>query len=752
MMLRSLTSLHRHAALLTVACALVIAGVASQDNLQRVHLRTTTIELTPQSNLPQCMECASAPATAAAGVSLPNTGIQNSAFWSDLTGKDLFIVGYKDASRLDYLLSTLPTKGITVGSYIPDHALLVAAEVSNMEAAMADLDVTAVPYEPSYKVAPEWQPLLAAVQAQQQQQAAGAGSGGQRSLLQEADVAASPELKGFVVVGEDGVGRITLRVSFPLGLVMGQQQQQQQDLPRAAAEDWRAPLEALLAPSGTSCTPTLTPNSLSLDVLVCAQDAGTALSWLSRQPLSHFVAPRAVLRPSNINAGISMQCGRVEAGVGDDPTNTTYHPFWAAGLDGTGQIVGVGDTGLKVDSCFFHDPSVPLDPSQAVADIPQLPAVRRIRPQGHRKVVQYIVFQSFGDENGHGTHVSGSVLGSPLLTDIPGGPGPPPITKPLALDSVARGTGVAPGAKLAFFDIFNGNRQGALTPPTDLKKYYEVQYASGARIQSDSWGYDTPYSLYVQDCADIDAFAWRNPDFLPLMAAGNTGPSSLASGASTVQPPATAKNIISVGAAVNFVPPQQADSVLLSASVISSTTGQLLTSFSFWSSVAPDFGTFAPVAGRVLEVVVAQPPLLCGPPTNAAEMRGAAVLIMRGTCDFANKVAYAAAAGAAATSGSAFALPAAPGLMAGRCTVSTVPVPPTGPRVMAADPGALLLALNRLKPLPVPAPAAAAAAASPCCCCCRSSCCCTLLSCASSLPSAAVPERSVSLARSQELL
>ena len=36
-------------------------------------------------------------------------------------------------------------------------------------------------------------------------------------------------------------------------------------------------------------------------------------------------------------------------------------PFWKVGLDGTGEVVGVGDTGLDTNSCFFYDPNVDVE-------------------------------------------------------------------------------------------------------------------------------------------------------------------------------------------------------------------------------------------------------------------------------------------------------------------------------------------------------------------------------------------------------
>ncbi len=55
-----------------------------------------------------------------------------------------------------------------------------------------------------------------------------------------------------------------------------------------------------------------------------------------------------------------MQAGTLPAGCLTDITNTTYHPLWRLGLDGSGQIMGVGDTGLDMTSCWFTDPTVPF--------------------------------------------------------------------------------------------------------------------------------------------------------------------------------------------------------------------------------------------------------------------------------------------------------------------------------------------------------------------------------------------------------
>ncbi len=78
-------------------------------------------------------------------------------------------------------------------------------------------------------------------------------------------------------------------------------------------------------------------------------------------------------------------------------------------------------------------------------------------------------------------------------------------------------------------------------------------YTAGARVSSNSWGYTsgTTYNSDSQahDTAVRDAVGGTggNQELTIVFAAGNSGP-----GASTVHPPGTAKNIITVGAGENW--------------------------------------------------------------------------------------------------------------------------------------------------------------------------------------------------------
>lgn len=72
-------------------------------------------------------------------------------------------------------------------------------------------------------------------------------------------------------------------------------------------------------------------------------------------------------------------------------------PLYDVGLDGTGQVVGISDTGIDTDNCYFYD-SEQSTPKSALGmvDGPTNPRAR--------KVIQYV---SYGDDsdysNGHGS-------------------------------------------------------------------------------------------------------------------------------------------------------------------------------------------------------------------------------------------------------------------------------------------------------------------------------------------------------------
>mmetsp|Transcript_21070 Transcript_21070/g.31264 ORF Transcript_21070/g.31264 Transcript_21070/m.31264 type:complete len:1078 (-) Transcript_21070:290-3523(-) len=199
-------------------------------------------------------------------------------------------------------------------------------------------------------------------------------------------------------------------------------------------------------------------------------------------------------------------------------------PFFDKGIDGTGQIVQVSDSGLDIDHCSFR-PSNLVNPAVAVT-------ASRAVSYPTQKVVQYVWNRDSGDgsdHTGHGTHVVGSAVGGN--------------------DNSANG--MAPGGKVAFYDI---GSPGAFAPPTNIENALLLYgYSAGAKFHSASWG-GAAYGVLTGSTARFDNFAYWNDDFLFLAAAGNSGESK--PDPPSVLFPATTKNGIGVGAG-NDAPFQQ---------------------------------------------------------------------------------------------------------------------------------------------------------------------------------------------------
>lgn len=188
-----------------------------------------------------------------------------------------------------------------------------------------------------------------------------------------------------------------------------------------------------------------------------------------------------------------------------------YPKIWDRGIRGQGQLVGIGDTGLDYDMPWFHDPDgIPIGPA-------------------HRKVVGYDPLTDDYDGNfGHGTHVACTVAGDRT-----------------PVDGLANANGMAPGARLIIQDISPGE-QTAVYPPSDLGLLFSTPYSAGARLHTNSWG--AAVNLYETYARSTDRFLWEHKDFLAFFANGNSG-----DGEGSVGTPATAKNVVSVGATENGV-------------------------------------------------------------------------------------------------------------------------------------------------------------------------------------------------------
>lgn len=188
--------------------------------------------------------------------------------------------------------------------------------------------------------------------------------------------------------------------------------------------------------------------------------------------------------------------------------------LWQNALDGAGQVVGIADSGLDTGK---NDSSMHLD---FQGRIKALYALGRTNDAS--------------DPEGHGTHVAGSVLGSGARSN-------------------GQYKGIAPKAQLVFQSVQDqyGGMNGI---PADIGQLFSQAWQAGARIHTNSWGEDNN-GAYDYSAQSVDRFI-RNNDMTVLFAAGNAGsnPYTGATVYKTVGSPATAKNIIAVGASENNRP------------------------------------------------------------------------------------------------------------------------------------------------------------------------------------------------------
>jgi hypothetical protein len=238
----------------------------------------------------------------------------------------------------------------------------------------------------------------------------------------------------------------------------------------AAAADWAAPLAALATAGGAAagCAPRAhAEGARALTVSACAHELESVLSWLAEQPQAHWLEPRRQMRLHNRVAS-SITQGIMRGEPADDVTSMTMHPYWqpAVGLRGEGQVVGVGDSGLDMDSCYFFDPAVSF-----VANTRQEASGKVFSSDAHRKVAYYLgrADTQMTDGVGHGTHVCGSIAGLPLNS---------------ASDAADPGVGMAPGARIGFIDL-SATGSNDVGVPDDLDKdYFPMAYERGVRIHS----------------------------------------------------------------------------------------------------------------------------------------------------------------------------------------------------------------------------------------------------------------------------
>ena len=258
---------------------------------------------------------------------------------------------------------------------------------------------------------------------------------------------------------------------------------------------------------------------------VAAAAALDGTAWLEPRP-------RVVLKNNGSLGPIQSNTPTV---LGPGGTCTSCSIF-NHGITGTGQIAGIADSGLDDDMCFFRYSASPADVTDAETTLP--PQIGTLFPE--RKVIAYWV-QPGGtayDNNAtcpnqeatsfHGTHTTGTLAGDNFAT-------PSTATSP----GIDLGDGMAPQAKILFQDI--GDDTTGCLEGGDPYQMYQQASAGGARIHSNSYGEGQPgpYDSWDQE---VDRFLFDHEEMAIFFAAGNDGSPM------TIESPANAKNVVSVGA------------------------------------------------------------------------------------------------------------------------------------------------------------------------------------------------------------
>ncbi len=295
-------------------------------------------------------------------------------------------------------------------------------------------------------------------------------------------------------------------------------------LPRAAAGDPRVLLTLTSWPGETAATVAAAVRALGGAVRSSGDNPLGSVVQVAIDPAQlealAFVNAVAWIEPT-ARMELHNEVGRTLMGV----------PAAQAGLGlyGEGQIVAVADSGLDSGDLATLHPDLrgrvlagyawgrPTDP-----DFPG-------DPNG-----------DWSDNDGHGTHVAGSVVGDGTLSGAN-----------VATNTYAGAhAGAAPKAQLVFQSLADSNN-GLTGLPSDLNLLFQQAYDAGARIHTNSWG-SAVAGAYTGDARQVDQFLWNHPAMYIAFSAGNEGsdddgtlgvidPGSLGS-------PATAKNAASVGA------------------------------------------------------------------------------------------------------------------------------------------------------------------------------------------------------------
>ena len=280
-------------------------------------------------------------------------------------------------------------------------------------------------------------------------------------------------------------------------------------------------------------------------------DFGVVKAWIDRSDLVMLANLNAVsyIEPYYVEEAYNefMQW-TIQTNITDD------RKLWDLGIDGTGQIIAIADTGLDYDHPAFRENAT--DVVKNNGDIYNVTDLSRRKLVRYLTMAQYVGLDPWADKYaysdsgtgfppvlGHGTMMAGTAAANDNYNNI------------------SSNDGGALNAKLIMQDIANVcDREGQDDNcfsfiPDDYDLLFGPIYNEGARIHSNSWG--TPEEVYDLESRMVDKFVFEHPDFFITWSAGNGGP--LSGEPHTSGSPSNAKDVVSVGWVGNPSPFQPLD-------------------------------------------------------------------------------------------------------------------------------------------------------------------------------------------------
>ena len=265
----------------------------------------------------------------------------------------------------------------------------------------------------------------------------------------------------------------------------------------------------------------------------------SGVEWLAKQSEIEWIEPDFELKLDNdvadglISADV-LQSSSMMAGI---------NASWS-GLDGTGVIVAVADSGLDngINNTNMHP-----DFRDHILDIKSFSI-----SSGAQSITNPPYNDGASDVSGHGTHVAGSVLGD-------------------GTESNGVIKGIAPEAQLYMqavevyvdYTTWAENNYpwavdgyGLRGIPDDINDLFDEAADNGSHIHTNSWGSDAD-GEYNSRSMQADNSSWNHAGMLILTSAGNNGHDGNNDGEvdlDTMGAPGTAKNVFTIGASENYRP------------------------------------------------------------------------------------------------------------------------------------------------------------------------------------------------------